>query len=166
MWQIALTRTSVISPIANMFFRPLTLRLSSTLNLPWLSKLFFNIVSLSHAEHNGIPVHRKWQSALIVSPAEVLYILISSESEPKSTFCSNFTSTLFDFNQFIVLLAALCPINSSNLDPLCTRVIFLPGKSTAISPASSTPVGPPPTIKMEWAEKIFWFSASAKIYIS
>jgi hypothetical protein len=37
-------------------------------------------------------------------------------------------------------------------------VTFLSGKSTAISAASSTPVGPPPTIKIERADFIFVFS--------
>jgi len=159
---VRLTGTSVISPIANIFFRPLTLKYSSTINLPRLSKLLFKIVPSSHPEPSGFPVHRKWQSALILSPAVVWYILLPllSVTEFKSTLCSNFTSTLFDVNHCSVLSEAFGPINSSNLEPLCTRVTCFSGKSTEISPASSTPVGPPPTIKTDWADLIFSFSAS------
>lgn len=144
-----------------MLFRPLTLNFSSTLILPWASRSFFNTVSLSHAEASGFPVHKKWQSASMVSPTKVRYILCPSVSVTpfKSTDCPSFTSTFLDFNHFRVLTEAFSPMNSSSLDPLCTSVTFLSEKSTAISPASSTPVGPPPTIRMEWADFIFWFSA-------
>ena len=143
-----------------MLLLPLTLKYSSTLILPSPSKSFLKNVSLSHAELSGFPVHRKWQSAWIVSPREVIYCL--SVLEFKSTDCSSLTSTFLDFNHFKVFLEAFGPMYSSNLDPLCTTVTFLSGKSTAISPASSTPVGPPPTIRMERADFIFWFSVSVK----
>ncbi|KVI08004.1 hypothetical protein Ccrd_013630, partial [Cynara cardunculus var. scolymus] len=149
----------VISPMAKIFVRPLTLKFSSTINLPWPSKLSFRMVSLSHDDANGFPMHKKWQSARIVSPAEVEYALLPSETFSKSTVCSSFTSTWFDLSQSRVFLEAFGPRNSSNRLPLCTNVIFFSGKSTAISPASSTPVGPPPTIKIDSALFIFSFSA-------
>ena len=129
---------SVTSPIAKMLFRPLTLNLSSTLILPWPSKSFFNTVSLSHAEASGFPIHKKWQSASMVSPFEVWYIFYPSVNAFKSTDCSSLTTTFFDFNQFRVLSPAFAPTNSRSL-----------------APASSTPVGPPPIIRMDWSNFIF-----------
>ncbi|KAF5767837.1 hypothetical protein HanXRQr2_Chr14g0629381 [Helianthus annuus] len=108
------------------------------------------MVFFSHDEANGFPVHKKRQSALIISPAEVLYTLLPSSATPsKFTVCSSFTSTRLDVSQSNVFLEAFGPRNSSNRYPLCTNVIFFSGKSTAISPASSTPVGPPPTISID-----------------
>ncbi|KAF7823193.1 hypothetical protein G2W53_021337 [Senna tora] len=122
------------------------------------------IVSLSHAVPSGFAVHRKWQSASMLSPTEVWNVLPPSEMEFKSTLCSSFTSTFFDSNHFRVLSEAFGPTNSISLGPLCTRVTFFSGKSTAISPASSTPVGPPPTIRTEFAAFIFSQSDTHKLH--
>ena len=138
---------SVTSPIAKMLFQPLTLNLSSTLILRWPSKSFFNKVSLSHAEASGFPIHKKWQSASMVPPFEVWYIFYPSVNAFKSTDCSSLTTTFFDFNQFRVLSSAFAPTNSRSLAPLCTSV--------SLAPASSTPVGPPPIIRMDWSNFIF-----------
>lgn len=78
----------------------------------------------------------------------------------RSTDCSKRTSTFFETNHSNALLEAFGLINSSNLDPLWTKVTFFSGKSAAISPASSTPVGPPPTIKIEFAALILSFSGN------
>eukprot|EP01018_Ginkgo_biloba_P012351 Gb_28118 [translate_table: standard] len=70
------------------------------------------------------------------------------------------TSTFLDTNQSRVFCEAFGPRKSMSLEPLCMIITFLSGKSTAISPASSTPVGPPPMIRILSASFIFLCSAS------
>lgn len=150
---------SLISPMAKMLCRPLTLRYPSTINLPWLSKQLFKMLFWSQAEATGFPVHTKWQSALMISPFELRKLVVPSDMSFRSIVCSNFTFTLLDISHLRALSEAFGPMNSSNLGPSWTRVTALSGNSVAISPASSTPVGPPPMISMDLAPLILSFSA-------
>lgn len=147
-----------MSPMAKIFLCPLILKFSSTISWPLLSKHSLKMESRIHDEPNGLPTQTKWLSAVIFSPPDVVKTLLSSEVQFTLMDWPKRTSTFFDVNQSSALFEAFWPMNSSNLDPLWTKVTFFSGQSTAISPANSTPVGPPPTIKIEREDFIFWLS--------
>lgn len=153
-----------MSPMAKILCWPLTLKYASTINLPFVSKLFFNMLFWSQDDATAFPVHTKWQSAIIISPFELLKLLFPSHMSFTSIVCSNFTFTLLEISHLKAFSDAFGPMNSNTLGPSWTRVIALSGNSVVISPASSMPVGPPPIINMDSALLILSFSALLSSY--
>lgn len=151
------------SPATKTLIYPSTHKELSTLKNPCSSTVSTNVESVNQVVPILLPMHTKWESALMMFPLLVVKLVVVSKMLFKSMCLLRCTSTLLDLSHERAFLDAFSPTNSRSLELAWMRTAFFSEKSTTISLASSNLVGPPPIIRIVFESLIFLLSAR-KIY--